>query len=92
MSTVPEILAEDTLDSAPDVESRPGSTVRDRRPARGRPLTTIAATWPVLLPALVALVICGYQLTRPHALAGVHGYTGYGYDDGVYLGTVLGVF
>ncbi len=89
MSAVPEILAEDTLDSAPDVGSRPSSNARARRPARRGAITTIAARWPVLLPALVALVVCGYQLTRPHALAGVHGYTGYGYDDGVYLGTAI---
>jgi hypothetical protein len=43
----------------------------------------------VLVPALVAAFVCGYQLTRPHALFGVHGYTGYGYDDGVYLGTAI---
>jgi hypothetical protein len=43
----------------------------------------------VLVPALVALGVCGYQLTRSHALAGVHGYSGYGYDDGVYLGTAI---
>jgi Glycosyltransferase family 87 len=49
----------------------------------------MAATWPALLSGLVGLGICVYQLTLPHALAGVHGYTGYGYDDGVYLATAV---
>jgi hypothetical protein len=49
----------------------------------------MAATWPALLSGLVGLGICAYQLTLPHALAGVHGYTGYGYDDGVYLTTAV---
>jgi hypothetical protein len=39
-----------------------------------------------LAPGVVTLVICLYQLTLPHALRGVHGYSGLGYDDGVYLG------
>jgi hypothetical protein len=51
--------------------------------------SVIAVLWPALLPALVAFVICGYQLTLPHALAGIHGYTGYGYDDGAYFGTAI---
>jgi alpha-1,2-mannosyltransferase len=49
----------------------------------------LATLWPALLPALVAFMICGYQLTLPHALAGIHGYTGYGYDDGAYFGTAI---
>jgi hypothetical protein len=34
---------------------------------------------------LVALGICIYQLTLPFDLFGIHGYSGDGYDDGVYL-------
>ena len=89
MSTVPEILAEDALDPAPDVGSRPRSRVRTTRAPRTWMRAALMATWPALVAGLVALGVTGYQLTLPHALAGVHGYTGYGYDDGVYLGTAI---
>jgi hypothetical protein len=39
-----------------------------------------------IVPALLALGICAYQLSLPNVLFGVHGITGDGYDDGVYLG------
>src|SRR6478735_7565455 len=39
---------------------------------------------PALVPGLVALAICVYQLSRPHAFWGVHGA-----DDGLYLGAAL---
>jgi len=35
---------------------------------------------------LLALGVCCYQLSLPFWLLGIHGYTGTGYDDGVYLG------
>jgi alpha-1,2-mannosyltransferase len=92
VSTVPKILAEDALDSATTAGSRPNTgagAARTARTPRRRMPAALAATWPALVAALVALGICGYQLTRPHALAGVHGYTGYGYDDGVYLGIAV---
>src|SRR6266511_3161847 len=41
---------------------------------------------PALVPGLVALGICAYQLTLPNALWGVHGA-----DDGVYLAPALGL-
>jgi Glycosyltransferase family 87 len=40
-------------------------------------------------PGLVALGISAYVLSLPDVLAGIHGYSGYGYDDGVFLGTAL---
>ena len=42
--------------------------------------------WPTLPGALVAWVVAAAALFRPHALSGIHSYTGNGYDDGVYLG------
>ena len=89
MSRVPEMLAEDPLDSAPDIGSGPRSPARPARTRRHRATAALSAAWPAIVPALVAAWICGYQLTLPNALAGVHGYTGYGYDDGVYLGTAI---
>jgi hypothetical protein len=38
---------------------------------------------------LVAFAICCYQLALPRVLLGVHGYTGPGYDDGVYFGAAV---
>jgi 4-amino-4-deoxy-L-arabinose transferase-like glycosyltransferase len=46
----------------------------------GSPLTLLL----VAGPGLVALGICAYQLSLPHAFLGVHGS-----DDGVYLGPAL---
>jgi hypothetical protein len=46
----------------------------------------------VLVPVaagLVSLGISSYQLSLPHVLLGVHGYSGTGYDDGVYLGAAI---
>ena len=45
-----------------------------------------AKIWIPLLAGLIALGICCYQLSLPYVLLGIHGYTGNGYDDGVYLG------
>lgn len=42
-----------------------------------------------LAPASVALAICLYQLTMPNVLFGIHGFSGNGYDDGVYLGAAV---
>jgi 4-amino-4-deoxy-L-arabinose transferase-like glycosyltransferase len=89
VTTVQEISVDDARDSRPEAGPRPRTGVRTARRERGRVTAAIAAIWPALLPALVALGLCGYQLTLSHALAGIHGYTGYGYDDGVYLGTAI---
>jgi len=57
-----------------------------RRPflavVRGIPPTV----WVPTGAGLLALGICCYQLSLPFVLLGIHGYTGNGYDDGVYLG------
>ncbi len=45
-----------------------------------------ASTWVPLCSGLLALGICCYQLSLPFVLLGIHGYSGSGYDDGVYLG------
>ena len=45
-----------------------------------------SVVWPTLPGALVAWVVAAAALFRPHALSGIHSYTGNGYDDGVYLG------
>src|ERR1035441_2608827 len=42
-----------------------------------------------LVPVGVALAICLYQLTLPSVLFGIHGFSGNGYDDGVYLGAAV---
>ena len=89
MTTVQEISVGDGRDPQPEAGSRRKSRAVPARVGGGRVTAAIAAAWPALLPAVVALVVCGYQLTRPHALAGIHGYSGYGYDDGVYFGTAI---
>ena len=38
------------------------------------------------MPAYWRSEYCCYQLSLPFVLLGIHGYTGNGYDDGVYLG------
>jgi hypothetical protein len=43
----------------------------------------------LIVPALACLGLCVYQLGLPNALAGVHSYSGGGYDDGVHLATAL---
>jgi hypothetical protein len=35
--------------------------------------------------------LCLIQLTAPHALTGVRGFNGPGWDDGVYLGAAFGI-
>ena len=45
-----------------------------------------ATVWIPVGTGLLALGICCYQLSLPFVLLGIHGYTGNGYDDGVYLG------
>jgi hypothetical protein len=77
--------------------STPGPRGRHRRRRRRRldslslaSLPTVRAT--VFVPVacgLVALGIACYQLSLPHVLLGVHGYSGIGYDDGVYLGAAI---
>jgi hypothetical protein len=49
-------------------------------------LITVAAA---VVPGLVALGVCAYQLSLPHVLFGYHYSTGNPYDDGVYLGAAL---
>ena len=49
-------------------------------------LVTVAA---VVVPGLVALGVCVYQLSLPNVLFGYHQSTGNPYDDGVYLGAAL---
>lgn len=71
--------------SAQEAEPQPRREARIRRlvsGARGVPATI----WIPLICGLVALGICCYQLSLPFVLLGIHGYTGNGYDDGVYLG------
>lgn len=63
-----------------------------RSPGRGASLVTtlrLREWWPAWLGAIVTLGLSLYPLTRPHALNGVHGYSGNGYDDGVYLGSAI---
>ena len=43
----------------------------------------------IVVPALACLALCVYQLGLRNALAGVHSYSGGGYDDGVHLATAL---
>ena len=49
-------------------------------------LVTVAV---VVVPGLVALGVCVYQLSLPNVLFGYHYSTGNPYDDGVYLGAAL---
>jgi hypothetical protein len=42
--------------------------------------------WIPVIAGLFALAICCYQLSLPNVLLGIHGYSGNGYDDGVYFG------
>jgi hypothetical protein len=42
-----------------------------------------------VVPGLVALGVCAYQLSLPNVLFGYHDSTGNPYDDGVYLGAAL---
>lgn len=44
---------------------------------------------PALPAAVVAWVVAAASLVPHHALTGVHGYDGHGYDDGVYLGAAV---
>ncbi len=48
-----------------------------------------ASTWVPVCSGLLALGICCYQLSLPYVLLGIHGYSGSGYDDGVYLGAAI---
>ncbi len=50
-----------------------------------RPFIVAAA----VVPGLVALGVCAYQLWLPNVLFGYHYSTGNPYDDGVYLGAAL---
>ena len=50
-----------------------------------RPFIVAAA----VVPGLVALGVCAYQLSLPNVLFGYHYSTGNPYDDGVYLGAAL---
>lgn len=48
--------------------------------------------WAAALPgALVALVFASHTYAQPHAFRGIHGYTGTGYDEGVYVGVALSI-
>ena len=49
----------------------------------------LAALLPAVPAAVVAWVVAAAALTPSHALTGVHGYAGTGYDDGVYLGAAV---
>lgn len=51
-----------------------------------RALTVLA---PAVPAAVVAWIVAAAALTPQHALTGVHGYAGTGYDDGVYLGSAV---
>jgi tetratricopeptide (TPR) repeat protein len=51
--------------------------------------TRIATLVAQLAPVSVALAIGIYQLAMPNVLFGIHGFTGNGYDDGVYLGAAI---
>ncbi len=56
---------------------------------RGRWRFSLTEHWPALFAASIAFGLAVYQLARPNALQGVHGYSDIGYDDGVYLGSAL---
>ncbi|HEY5111019.1 MAG TPA: hypothetical protein VII67_01680 [Acidimicrobiales bacterium] len=45
--------------------------------------------WPVLLAGGVSLLLSCYAQSLPNILTGVHGFTGHGYDDGVYFGAAI---
>ncbi|MBU3702570.1 MAG: hypothetical protein FGM58_11055 [Acidimicrobiia bacterium] len=57
----------------------------------GAPVRSLTpAGWTaIVVSAFTCLALCAYQLSLPAALAGVHSYTGGGYDDGVHLATAL---
>jgi hypothetical protein len=42
-----------------------------------------------VVPGVVALAVCAYQLSLPNVLFGYHYSTGNPYDDGVYMGAAL---
>lgn len=48
-----------------------------------------ARTAAMLVPVSVSALLTASVLARPGALAGVHGYLGFGYDDGAHLATAL---
>ena len=62
-----------------------GSCVSPVSRAIPRPFIVAA----VVVPGLVALGVCAYQLSLPNVLFGYHYSTGNPYDDGVYLGAAL---
>lgn len=49
----------------------------------------IPASVPAAACGLAAGALCLYALSLPHALFGIHWFTGGGYDDAVYLGSSL---
>ncbi len=63
-----------------------GSTAAARANIKlATPIVAAAA----IVPGVVALGVCIYQLSLPNVLFGFHYSTGNGYDDGVYLGAAL---
>ncbi len=64
-------------------------TIGRSRVVRTGPRFSIRGNWPALVAAVIACGLAAYQLARPNALQGVHGYSGIGYDDGVYVGSAI---
>lgn len=87
-----------TLNPASDALAKDPSSISDgrTRPRRSNPtdghrvadaVRRIPPTvWIPLGSGLLALGLCCYQLSLPLVLFGIHGYSGSGYDDGVYFG------
>ncbi len=72
-----------SLDDLSTRRRRPADWVRARLVDIRRVPATV---WIPTGVALLALGICCYQLSLPFVMLGIHGYSGIGYDDGVYLG------
>ncbi len=69
----------------PDKEADRGFAALPQEKELSRSIAIAAA----VVPGVVALAVCVYQLSLPNALFGYHNSTGNPYDDGVYLGAAL---